>query len=631
MAGEAVVAPLPCVLAAGLHTPPLLPTECVVGDLPVDLLFSTCQYVTMPPGGFQILDDKILANLDPASVKTLNGPRVTELTIQLVPSFPTFQVVLRAARHWARRRGIYSNKAGYLGGVNLAILSAWACQLYPAAAPAVVMTQMFRMLSEWPWPRSIMLCEPYQNAMLSQTVWDPVTDRNQRRATMPIITPAYPAANSTFNVGWSNLAVMHREFCRARDICIAAWAQVKHRGSAGARDLPADLWEPLFRPSEFFVEFDLYLAIDVWVDDGDEEAMSRWQNYVESRVREVVRCLEAERLALEFVYNWPKPVEWVRKVHEDEKALGPARVSAQRIARAEAEREAKKQAAAQEAGAEAKAQAAKPGQKRKRGAASEEEKVAADAGVGTGSPEESGPDPRADPEDGDEQKMATFFVGLALDEARLRNRSLDLRRVDGLFTRALKLKYRASLQPSMHVEERLLSWRELPAEAFGSEGRAAAAARRAALKSVELAQGGPSWRKHALPISKEAKVQSGGQGYLGSGFGGQTSLTRWVSRAEGAGAGEEAAGLHPVPRAVAAAGVLSGEVPARIRENEAVQADIANAQLPFPVTLCEAAEPASASEVAVPGIPQASRDALSQAAGGALASDKMKAGLPGLA
>lgn len=584
----------------------------------------------MPPGGFQILDDKILANLDPASVKTLNGPRVTELTIQLVPNFPTFQVVLRAARHWARRRGIYSNKAGYLGGVNLAILSAWACQLYPAAAPAVVMTQMFRILSEWPWPRSIMLCEPYQNAMLSQIVWDPVTDRNQRRATMPIITPAYPAANSTFNVGWSNLAVMHREFCRARDICVAAWAQIKRAGgSAGARELPDGLWEPLFRPSEFFVEFDLYLAIDVWVDDGDDEAMSRWQNYVESRVREVVRCLEAERLALEFVYNWPKPVEWVRKVHEDEKALGPARVSAQRIARAEAEREAKKQADGQEAAAQAKTQAAKPGQKRKRGAASEEEEEQDKEAEAAEAVTESGADPRADPDDGEEQKMATFFVGLALDEARLRNRSLDLRRVDGLFTRALKLKYRASLQPSMHVEERLLSWRELPAEAFGTEGRAAAAARRAALKSVELAQGGPSWRKHALPISKEAKVQSGGQGYLGSGFGGQTSLTRWVSRAEGAGA-EEAAGLHPVPRAVAAAGVLSGEVPARIRESEAVQADLAETQLPFPMSLCEAVETEGGSDVAVPGIPQASRDASSQAAGGILMRDEAKGGLPGL-
>jgi poly(A) polymerase len=55
---------------------------------------------------------------------SLNGPRVTELLVHLVPKYPTFVLILRALRYWAKKRGIYSNKLGFLGGVNFAILAA---------------------------------------------------------------------------------------------------------------------------------------------------------------------------------------------------------------------------------------------------------------------------------------------------------------------------------------------------------------------------------------------------------------------------------------------------------------------------------------------------------------------------
>ena len=66
---------------------------------------------------------------------SLPGPRVTELLVRMVPRYDAFKLCLRCVRLWARRRGIYSNKAGFLGGVNWAILAAFLCQLYPAAGP----------------------------------------------------------------------------------------------------------------------------------------------------------------------------------------------------------------------------------------------------------------------------------------------------------------------------------------------------------------------------------------------------------------------------------------------------------------------------------------------------------------
>ena len=89
----------------------------------------------LPADAAELLDDRVLVGLDQASARCLNGPRVTELLVRMVPRYDAFALCLRCARLWARRRGIYSNKAGFLGGVNWAILAAFLCQLYPAAGP----------------------------------------------------------------------------------------------------------------------------------------------------------------------------------------------------------------------------------------------------------------------------------------------------------------------------------------------------------------------------------------------------------------------------------------------------------------------------------------------------------------
>ncbi|CAD7088734.1 unnamed protein product [Hermetia illucens] len=87
----------------------------------VDLLFSRLDLETIP-GDIDLQNDKLLRYLDPKSLRSLNGRRVTEKILKLVPNVDTFRSTLRAIKLWAKNRGIYSNSVGYFGGVTWAII-----------------------------------------------------------------------------------------------------------------------------------------------------------------------------------------------------------------------------------------------------------------------------------------------------------------------------------------------------------------------------------------------------------------------------------------------------------------------------------------------------------------------------
>jgi len=109
----------------------------------LDLLFCQLPQSTISPK-FSIFDSSNLRNMDQKSVRSLNGARVTDMILELVPNVDTFRTTLRAIRYWAKRRGIYSNVLGFLGGVSWAILVARVCQLFPNALPSVLIEKFFR-------------------------------------------------------------------------------------------------------------------------------------------------------------------------------------------------------------------------------------------------------------------------------------------------------------------------------------------------------------------------------------------------------------------------------------------------------------------------------------------------------
>ncbi|KAK6125142.1 hypothetical protein DH2020_041108 [Rehmannia glutinosa] len=214
----------------------------------------------------------VLHNIDEPTVRSLNGCRVADQILKLVPNVENFRTTLQCLKLWAKRRGVYSNVMGFLGGVNWAILVARLCQFYPKANPSMLVSRFFRVYTMWRWPNPVMLCE-IEDDELGFSVWDPRKNPWDRNHLMPIITPAYPCMNSSYNVSASTLRVMMEQF-----------------------NLDIELnnlhWSALFEPYSFFESYKNYLQVEIIASDVDD--LRTWRGWVESRLRQLTLMIERD-------------------------------------------------------------------------------------------------------------------------------------------------------------------------------------------------------------------------------------------------------------------------------------------------------------------------------------------------
>jgi len=215
-------------------------------------------------------DEMLLKNLDMRCIRSLNGCRVTDEILHLVSNPATFRLSLRAIKLWAKRKGIYSNALGFLGGVSWAMLVARVCQLYPNAASATLVHKFFLVFSQWQWPKPVILRPMQDNNKLGFPVWDPRTNVHDRYHLMPIITPAYPQQNSTYNVTMSTRTIMVDEFQKALEVTKRIFENQEE-------------WSALFKRSDFFQKYKHYIVL--LAAAGSEEHHIEWVGLVESKIR----------------------------------------------------------------------------------------------------------------------------------------------------------------------------------------------------------------------------------------------------------------------------------------------------------------------------------------------------------
>ncbi|XP_040903448.1 poly(A) polymerase alpha-like [Toxotes jaculatrix] len=245
----------------------------------VDLVFARLLQRSVPEN-LKVCNNELLKNLDKLCVRSLNGYRVTEEILSLVPNVYNFRLTLRTIKLWAKRRNIYSNKLGFLGGVSWAILVARICQLFPNAIASTLVIKSFKIYSKWVWSVPVCLRE-VKDCRYNLPLCDPRVRPHDHCHIMPITTPAYPQQNTSYNVSPSTFTIITEEIKRGHAI-----AQDIQQGKA--------TWSKLFETPEFFQKYQHYVLLQA-TSTTDEQHI-RWRvqrtNLVESKIRLLVGILE---------------------------------------------------------------------------------------------------------------------------------------------------------------------------------------------------------------------------------------------------------------------------------------------------------------------------------------------------
>lgn len=168
-----------------------------LSGISIDLIFARV-IVPSIPLNLDLKNNDYLRGLDEREARSLNGTRVTDEILELVPQQKTFRLALRAIKLWAQResllrlygeaqangaatigRAIYANVVGFPGGVAWAMLVARVCQLYPQATGSVIVGKFFRIMNKWAWPQPVLL-KPIEDGPLQMKVWNPKVGVEQR-------------------------------------------------------------------------------------------------------------------------------------------------------------------------------------------------------------------------------------------------------------------------------------------------------------------------------------------------------------------------------------------------------------------------------------------------------------------
>ncbi|KAG0441953.1 Poly(A) polymerase PAPa [Dictyocoela muelleri] len=250
----------------------------------IDLLFARLNMNSVPEN-VSLLNNNILRGMDEKCVMSLNGCRVADEILKLVPDTKTYHSALRCIKFWARRRCVYGNIYGYFGGVAYAISVARICQLFPNASSFTIVKKFFEIYSQWKWPLPVILRNT-EDLNLNFKMWDPKTNPGDRFHRMPVITPVYPTMCSTHNVILSTQQRMTDEFQRAFEM------------------LSKNFNPDVFNPSDFFKNYKNFVTIFSPLDS------------IESKLRFLSLKLEAlENVA--FAPIFPKTFNFEKKDDED--------------------------------------------------------------------------------------------------------------------------------------------------------------------------------------------------------------------------------------------------------------------------------------------------------------------------
>jgi len=295
-----------CVPIPGAYTPII---KLKLRGVSIDLLFARLVRQLEPGSDLEaVKEDEILKDMDEKSVRCINGYRVADQILNLVPNQEAFRETLRFVKCWARRRGIYSNVLGFFGGITWALLVARVCQLYPNYCFSQLVNRFFRIYDQWNWSKPVMLCEVVESVpgITGFKVWNPKTSHADKQHLMPVITPAFPAMNSTHNVTETTKRILLDEFRRGYEV-----VKKVEQGKAN--------WQEVHEPFPFFNNgpFRFFICLEMMAKTA--EIHVKFCGWVESKLRIFHKSLEGSVTGMQI---HPNPEQYDLRNSDAEWPLG---------------------------------------------------------------------------------------------------------------------------------------------------------------------------------------------------------------------------------------------------------------------------------------------------------------------
>ncbi|KAH8068752.1 hypothetical protein JL721_6316 [Aureococcus anophagefferens] len=214
-------------------------------------------------------------------------------------------VVLVAPRHCTRRAFFDTLVAALEGDAHIGAGGVMAVRdAATNAAPSTVVGRFFRIFDGWDWPNPVLIAAPGappssagdESVASRYAAWNPRLNPRDRAHLAPIVTPAHPTMNSSYNVGAPQLRAIKDELSKGLETTrrveklAAHWRADESPTGDRAADL-RDAWRRLFAPSDFFTQHRHYVQVDV--SAADDAGLRKWNAWCESRLRNLVVALDA--------------------------------------------------------------------------------------------------------------------------------------------------------------------------------------------------------------------------------------------------------------------------------------------------------------------------------------------------
>ena len=219
-------------------------------------------------------------SLSAQTLSKLKAARDTAYLRRTLPSPSTFRLAHRFLKTWAKSRGLYAARFGFLSGIQLSILLARVHKLLPAAAqtsPETLLTTFFTHYATFPWHTHPVFDPSFHRTRLPYT--------RSAREPLAILGFYPPTLNTALSASVLSTKTIAAEFRRASAALAAApsWASLAAagEGEGGA--------------AEFLRGYKTYVRLDVQYWGLGLARGAQLLGWVESRC--VMLLLEMQRRA----------------------------------------------------------------------------------------------------------------------------------------------------------------------------------------------------------------------------------------------------------------------------------------------------------------------------------------------